>query len=361
MPKKTPPVTSTKKQQTKAETAKQGAAKSQTKASSKLASKKKPVRAETITQKKPASTESPALSPRQQKSKSTKSIASGTTTTAASTALITAGKGATSTSAGASGDARANQTREPASKKKKLDKNASTKSSGKVPPPRSTELVKKKKKKTEVVRLVTPEIADQIMTVLCQKYPEADCELTFQNDFQLLTSVILSAQTTDANVNKVTPKLFAKYPTPQALANADIDDIKQIIRSTGYFNAKAKSIQECARAIVSKFKGKIPATLEELTTLPGVGRKTANVVLGVLHKIPSWTVDTHVQRLSRRLGFTVEEDPYKIELALQKLFPEKDWSQYSITIIWHGRRTCYAKNPDCPNCPVRHLCPSSSV
>lgn len=217
------------------------------------------------------------------------------------------------------------------------------------------------KKATPAVELVTSDVAADMMALLCKRYPDAECELLYRNDYELLTSVILSAQTTDAQVNKVTPKLFARFPTPKSLAEADLDEIKEIVRPTGYYNAKANSIQQCAISVVTKFGGVIPKTLEELTTLPGVGRKTANVVLGVLHDVPAWTVDTHVQRLSRRFGFTREEDPYKIELDLQKLFPEKDWSQYSITIIWHGRRTCFAKNPDCQGCPISHLCPSSSL
>ncbi|MBY0548080.1 MAG: endonuclease III [Candidatus Obscuribacterales bacterium] len=211
------------------------------------------------------------------------------------------------------------------------------------------------------VTLVQRDDADHMMKILCKRYPDAECELTHKNDFELLTSVILSAQTTDAQVNKVTPSLFARFSTPKALAEADIEEVKQIVRPTGYYNAKAKSIQDCAIGIVTKFGGKIPKTLEELITLPGVGRKTANVVLGVLHGESAWTVDTHVQRLSHRLGFTTEEDPYKIELALQKLFPNDDWSKFSITLIWHGRRTCFAKNPNCAECPINHLCPSSSV
>lgn len=199
-----------------------------------------------------------------------------------------------------------------------------------------------------------------MLQLLCAHYPDAECELTYKNDFELLTSVILSAQTTDVQVNKVTPSLFSRFPTAKALAEADPEEIKQIIRPTGYFNSKANSIQNCARTLLTKFNGKVPKTLEELTTLPGVGRKTANVVLGVIHKIPGWTVDTHVQRLSNKLGLTKNSDPYKIELDLQKLFPNEDWSKLSITLIWHGRRLCYARNPQCQNCPISNLCPSSS-
>jgi endonuclease-3 len=173
--------------------------------------------------------------------------------------------------------------------------------------------------------------------------------------------VILSAQTTDANVNRATPGLFKKFPTARALAEAPIDEVKELIRSTGYFNAKAANIQACARELVNRFGGQVPGNIEDLTTLPGVGRKTANVVLGVIFKVPGWTVDTHVQRLSHRLGFSDETDPAKIEIDLQKLLPQQDWTRYSITLIWHGRRCCYARTPDCENCPVNQLCPSSLV
>ncbi len=208
---------------------------------------------------------------------------------------------------------------------------------------------------------VSKAVAQSIMDALCRTYPDADCELEFASDFQLLIAVILSAQTTDVTVNKVTPELFKRFATARALAEADLDEVKQIIRPTGYYNAKAANIQACARAMVQQFGGKVPVTREELMKLPGVGRKTANVVLGVAHKIPGWSVDTHVQRLSQRLGFTRQTDPYKIELDLEKLFPGKEASRYSITLIWHGRRLCFARNPNCPQCPVNQLCPSSTV
>jgi endonuclease-3 len=208
---------------------------------------------------------------------------------------------------------------------------------------------------------VSKDDAREIMRLLCERYPDADCELNFENDFQLLTAVILSAQTTDATVNKATPALFKRFPTAKGLSEANLDDVKELVKSTGYYNAKAKNIQSCAQALVKKFAGKVPTKIEELVTLPGVGRKTANVVLGVIHNVPGWTVDTHVQRLSNRLGFTNEADPTKIEFALQKLFPAEPWHQYSITLIWHGRRLCYARNPDCPACPVKHLCPSAQI
>jgi endonuclease-3 len=212
---------------------------------------------------------------------------------------------------------------------------------------------------SDVFKKVSAQIANEEMTLLCQHYPEADCELDFETPFQLITSVIMSAQTTDVNVNKVTPNLFRKYPDAQSLAEAPLDDIKEIIKSTGFFNAKATNIQNCAKRLVEKFGGEVPRTIEELVTLPGVGRKTANVVLGVCFGVPGWTVDTHVQRLSKRLGFTNEQDPEKIEYALQDIFPGRDWSNLSITLIWHGRRICFARKPNCESCPINHLCPSS--
>ncbi len=204
---------------------------------------------------------------------------------------------------------------------------------------------------------VTKAVAAKIIDLLCKEYPDADCELEFKSPYQLLTSVIMSAQTTDVQVNKVTPKLFAKYPTAKALAKADLDDVKEIIKPTGYYNAKAQNIQACAQALMASYGGEVPTTQEELVKLPGVGVKTANVVLGVAFGVPGWSVDTHVQRLSGRLGFSQNTDPLKIERDLQKLFPNKDWSKYSITLIWHGRRLCYAKKPRCQECPVASLCP----
>lgn len=210
-------------------------------------------------------------------------------------------------------------------------------------------------------RKVGQDTASAEMRILCERYPDAECELTYNNDYELLISVILSAQTTDATVNRVTPALFKQFPTPKALAEADLDEVKFLIIPTGYYNAKATNIQKCAQALVQNFGGKVPDNMDDLITLPGVGRKTANVLLGVIHDQPAWTVDTHVQRLVKRLGFTDEADPTKIEFALQKMFPDEPWHQYSITLIWHGRRLCYARNPDCPQCPINHLCPSSTV
>jgi endonuclease-3 len=208
---------------------------------------------------------------------------------------------------------------------------------------------------------VSGKIAQQELDLLCIHYPDAQCELDFESSFQLLTAVILSAQTTDINVNKVTKNLFKQFPDAKSLADGDLDEIKNLVRSTGYYNAKATNIQNCAKALVEKYGGEVPQDQEQLQTLPGVGRKTANVVLGVCFNVPGWSVDTHVQRLSKRLGFTDSMEPEKIENDLQKLFAGQDWSKLSITLIWHGRRICFARNPDCGNCPINHICPSSQV
>ncbi len=201
--------------------------------------------------------------------------------------------------------------------------------------------------------------AAKIMALLCRQYPDAFCELSFKNPFQLLIATILSAQTTDASVNKATPGLFKAFPDAAALASANPDRVRELIKPTGFYNAKANNIQACAQKLVEKFGGQIPKTQAEMVTLPGVGRKTANVVLGVLYGIPGWSVDTHVQRLSKRLGFTKETDPAKIEKDLEKLFPGQDWSKLSITLIFHGRRICTARKPACDRCPVDELCPSA--
>jgi len=209
------------------------------------------------------------------------------------------------------------------------------------------------------VKQSSPTVAGKMMRELCKLYPDAKCELDYKTPFQLLVATILSAQNTDVTINKVTPHLFKRFPDPKSIAEADLDEIKEIVKPTGYYNAKATNIQNCARKLVENFRGAVPKSQEELVTLPGVGVKTANVVLGVAYGIPGWTVDTHVQRLSKRLGFTIESDPLKIEKDLQKLFPKHDWSKLSITLIWHGRRMCFARKPNCEACPINQLCPSS--
>jgi endonuclease-3 len=195
---------------------------------------------------------------------------------------------------------------------------------------------------------------------LAELYPDAHCELDFQNPYQLLVATILSAQTTDKRVNMVTPTLFAKYPNADALAAAKPDIVEEIIKSTGFFRAKTKSILGMAGGVVDRFGGSVPKTLEDLVTLPGVGRKTANVVLGnAFDTNEGVVVDTHVTRLSKRLGFTSEEDPIKIERALMDLFPRETWAMLSHLLIWHGRRVCFARKPNCAGCVVNDLCPSA--
>lgn len=197
----------------------------------------------------------------------------------------------------------------------------------------------------------------KILSILKKTYPDAHCELDFTNPLELLVATILSAQCTDARVNIVTKSLFKKYRTAEDYVRAKTVELEQDIRSTGFYKNKAKAIQGACRQIVEKFGGKVPKTLEELVTLPGVGRKTANVILGNAYGIPGITCDTHMIRLSERLGFSKLKDPVKLEFALQKIIPQKDWTTASHVIIWHGRRCCYARKPDCPHCPVLKLCP----
>jgi endonuclease-3 len=197
---------------------------------------------------------------------------------------------------------------------------------------------------------------------LARAYPEAQTELHHDNAFELLCATILSAQCTDARVNLVTPHLFARYPTPEALAAASRTDVEEIIKSTGFFRNKSKSLIGMAQAIVTNFRGDVPRSMEELRALPGVGRKTANVVLGNAYGINEGvTVDTHVARLSRRLGLTRHEDPVKIELDLMPLFRRQDWALLSHLLIFHGRRICIARRPRCEECLLNDVCPSSLV
>lgn len=202
------------------------------------------------------------------------------------------------------------------------------------------------------------ERAQKVFEILKKKYPDAKIELTYKNPFQLLIATILSAQCTDAQVNKVTPALFAKFKTPNDFAKASRSTLESMIRSTGFYKNKAASIQKCSQKLVSDFNGKVPSMIDDLTSLPGVGRKTANVVLGGYFGIPGIVVDTHVSRVSQRLALTKNENADKIEFDLQKLFPEKNWIKLSLVLMFHGRRCCYAKKPNCPACPVASLCPS---
>jgi len=200
---------------------------------------------------------------------------------------------------------------------------------------------------------------DEILARLIDNYPDAQCSLDFVKPHELLVSTILSAQCTDKQVNKVTPALFRKYPTPQAFAEADPEELREMIRSTGFFNNKAKSIRNAMRAVVTKFDGRVPHTLEELLQLEGVGRKTANVVLGDAFGTPGIVVDTHVKRIARRLGLTENNDPVRIEFDLMALIPEEHWTLFGHLIIDHGRAICQARKPRCQNCFLHDICPSA--
>jgi endonuclease III len=202
----------------------------------------------------------------------------------------------------------------------------------------------------------------QLVKVLPKVYPDAHTELNFKTPLELLIATILSAQCTDKRVNLVTPALFTKYPTAADYAKAPPAEIEKMIRSTGFFRNKTKSIRAATSAIVEKHNGKVPDTMEGLRELPGVGRKTANVVLGnAFGKDEGIVVDTHVVRLSRRLRLTKHDDPEKIERDLMKLVPREHWTNWSHWLIWHGRRRCFARKPDCANCEIFRLCPSGKI
>jgi endonuclease-3 len=197
--------------------------------------------------------------------------------------------------------------------------------------------------------------------LLTEEYPEARCELDHRNPYELLAATILSAQTTDVRVNLVTPTLFAKYPTVDDLAGADEAELQEIIRSTGFYQNKARSLLGMATAVVDRFGGEVPQALEDLVTLPGVGRKTGNVVRSVAFDLPGLPVDTHVGRLSRRLGLTTEQDPVKVEFVLNSFIPPAERGAFSLRLILHGRRVCDAKRPRCGDCVLERLCPSSRL
>ena len=204
--------------------------------------------------------------------------------------------------------------------------------------------------------------AAKIFRRLAAEYPAAQCELDFRTPYQLLVATILSAQCTDARVNLVTPAFFARYPTPRALAEAEREDVEELIRSTGFFRNKTKSLLGMARALTERHGGEVPRSMAELRALPGVGRKTANVILGNAFGINEGvTVDTHVARLSQLLRLTRHTDPVRIEQDLMGLFPREDWTLLSHLLIWHGRRVCVARRPRCERCVVNPLCPSARV
>lgn len=206
------------------------------------------------------------------------------------------------------------------------------------------------------------ESSKKILQKLAQLYPDVDCALNHKNSFELLSSTILSAQCTDERVNMVTPILFKSYPTPEKMAKAPLEKLEKIIRSTGFFRSKAKSLLEMSISLVEKFNGQVPRTMDDLISLRGVGRKTANVVLGNAFGINHGVVvDTHVGRLSRRLGFTKQKDPVKVEKDLMKIVPEKDWTLISHQLIAHGRMICKSQRPQCMKCPLSSLCPSFPI
>jgi endonuclease III len=226
----------------------------------------------------------------------------------------------------------------------------------------ATKLTRQRAKRWAAVAAETPvgrtRRARRMYRELHDLYPYAHCELDFRSPWELLIATVLSAQTTDVRVNLTTPALFERWPGPAELAAADRAEVEAMIQPTGFFRAKTTSIQGLAAAVLDRYDGEVPGRLEDLVTLPGVGRKTANVVLGNAFGVPGITVDTHFGRLSRRMGWTSEDDPVKVELEVGALFPKRDWTMLSNVLIFHGRRTCHAKRPACGACPVTAWCPS---
>ncbi|WP_051389482.1 endonuclease III [Arthrobacter sp. 35W] len=200
--------------------------------------------------------------------------------------------------------------------------------------------------------------ARRINRELAELYPYAHAELDFLNPFELLVATVLSAQTTDVRVNATTPELFARYPDPRAMAEANSAELETIIKPTGFFRAKAANLLALSTRLVDEYDGEVPGTLKELVTLPGVGRKTANVVLGNAFGVPGITVDTHFLRLARRFGWTASEDPVRVESDVAELFEPRDWTMLSHRVVFHGRRICHARKPACGACPIAHLCPA---
>jgi endonuclease-3 len=236
-------------------------------------------------------------------------------------------------------------------------KPATRKKSGPAKPKAATRAKKSKVTKPGRAGGADPQRVAAILAKLDGAYPHATCELKHENAFQLLISTILSAQCTDVRVNQVTETLYKKYPSPQAFAYATPSELEQDIRPTGFFRNKTRSIMGASKAVIEQFGGQVPRTMEELLTLPGVARKTANVVLGTAYGIPSGiVVDTHVERLSNRLDLTRNEDPKKIEQDLMQVIPQEKWIKFSHQIIWHGRRVCQARKPKCAECNLESLC-----
>jgi endonuclease-3 len=211
--------------------------------------------------------------------------------------------------------------------------------------------------KTKPARALDPEVFERVFRVLRMRYPDWKTELFYENPFQLLVAVILSAQCTDERVNKTTPALFRRFPTAEFLAKAKTSDVERLIHSCGFFRMKAKAIIGVAMQLMECFRGEVPRTIEELITLPGVGRKTASVVLNQAFGLPAIAVDTHVKRVSRRLGWAKSEDPQKIEFELRAAISERHWAQINGMLILHGRRVCKARKPLCMDCCVKNDCP----
>jgi endonuclease-3 len=211
---------------------------------------------------------------------------------------------------------------------------------------------------TQETALAQKRRARSMVKVLGETYPDARCELDFSTPLELLIATVLSAQCTDQRVNAVTPELFRRYPTAASYAAASRADLEELIRPTGFFRQKSATMQAIGQQLCDRYDGEVPGRLADLVTLQGVGRKTANVVLGDAFGVPGITVDTHVSRLARRFGWTANDDPEKIEKDLQAIFPRKDWTTMSHRVIWHGRRRCHARRPACGACPIACWCPS---
>lgn len=211
-----------------------------------------------------------------------------------------------------------------------------------------------------MTKSLNSERVKKIATILKKEYPGAKTPLTHRDPHQLLVATILSAQCTDERVNKVTPALFAKYKSVKDFASAKPAELEEMVRSTGFFKNKTKSIIGCSKGLIEKHGGKVPASLDDLVKLPGIGRKTANVVLGACFGVPGVVVDTHVKRLSKLLKLTKNSDPVKIEFDLMEILPKKNWSLFSLLLIFHGRRVCIARRPKCCECVINKLCPSNN-
>lgn len=201
-------------------------------------------------------------------------------------------------------------------------------------------------------------VARSVLGALAKQYPDVHCELDFRTPLELLVATVLSAQSTDRRVNTVTPAIFAAYPSARALAQADRAALEQMVQPTGFFRQKTTSLIAIGQALCYRFGGEVPTELDDLVTLPGVGRKTANVVRGEAFGLPGITVDTHLGRVARRLGWTTQTDPVKVEFDLMALFAPKDWTRMSQLVIWHGRRRCHARKPACGACTLARWCPS---